>query len=79
MADTAPTVIVEEKSAWFSKIAWTQILTVAFTLLAAFGVNIPDDLKVNLMTAATSIGAVVTIIWKIWFTQTITPSSASKL
>lgn len=77
MADA--TVITEEKSAWLSKINWTQILTVAFTLLAAFGVNIPEEMKVNLIAAVTAIGGLVTIVMRTWFTTKVTPSSAARL
>jgi hypothetical protein len=76
MADIAD---VEVKSAWLSKINWAQILTVGFTLLAAFGVNLPEDMKVNLIAAVTAIGGLATIVMKTWFTTTITPSSAAKL
>lgn len=77
MADT--TVVTTEKSAFLSKINWTQVLTVAFTLLAAFGVNIPEDMKVNLITAVTAIGGLLTVVLRTWFTKSITPSSAARL
>lgn len=79
MADTAPTVIVEEKSSFLSKINWTAVVTVVFTMLTAFGINIPDDLKINILAAISAISSVVIIVWKTWFTTTVTPSSAAKL
>lgn len=77
--ETAPTVIVEEKSAWYSKINITSVITVIFTLLTAFGMPIPDELKVQILAAISAISSVVIIVWKTWFTTTITPASASKL
>lgn len=77
--ETAPTVIVEEKSSWFSKVNWAQVLTVVFTMLAAFGFNVPEDLRVNIMAAVTALGGLVTIIMRTYFTTTITPASAKKL
>lgn len=77
MADS--TVVVEEKSAWLSKINWTQILTVVFTLLAAFGVNIPEEMKVNIIAAVTAIGGIVTVVMRTWFTTKVTSASAARL
>lgn len=79
MADTAPTVTVEEKSAWLSKVNWTQVLTVIFTMLAAFGFNVPEDMRVNIMAAVAALGGLVTVVMRTYFTTTVTPSSASKL
>lgn len=79
MADTDPTVVTTEQSAWYSKINWTQVLTVVFTMLTAFGFNVPEDLRVNIMAAVTAIGGLLTIVLRTYFTTTITPTSAKKL
>jgi uncharacterized membrane protein len=76
MADIAE---VEVKSAWMSKINWTQLISVLASLLIVFGVNIPPELQAHLATAITALSALVTIIMKTWFTTTITPASAAKV
>lgn len=79
MADASPTVVTEEKSAWLSKINWAAIISVGFTLLAAFGVNIPDELKIQIMAMVSAIGGIATVVMRTWFTTKVTPSSAAKL
>lgn len=79
MADTAPTVIVEEKSSFLSKINWASVISVVFTMLAAFGLNIPDELKVQILAAVSAITGIVTVVLRTYFTTTVTPTSAKKL
>lgn len=79
MADTAPTVIVEEKPAFLSKVNWASVISVVFTMLAAFGLNIPDELKVQILAAVSAITGIVTVVLRTYFTTTITPTSAKKL
>lgn len=70
---------VETKSAWLSKINWTQLISVLASLLVVFGVNIPPELQAHLAAAITALTALVTIVMKTWFTTTVTPSSAAKV
>lgn len=76
MADIAE---VEVKSAFLSKINWTQLISVLASLLIVFGVNIPPELQAHLAAAITALSAIVTIVMKTWFTTTITPASAAKV
>jgi Na+/H+ antiporter NhaA len=79
MADTAPTVIVEEKSSFLSKINWGEAIKVALAALALFGINVPSEMQSAILGLIIAIGAVYTVVVKTFFTTTITPSSASKL
>lgn len=76
MADIAE---VEVKSAFLSKINWTQLISVLASLLVVFGFNIPPELQAQIAAAITAVSAIATIVMKTWFTQTITPASAEKL
>lgn len=67
------------KSAWLSKINWTAAVTALLTLAAALGLPITDEMKVNIMAFIGTVGPVAIMIWKTFFTTTITPSSASNM
>ncbi len=68
---------VEVKSAWLSKINWTQVAQIAFSVGALFGLDVPPEEKAAIITAINGIGNVVTIVMKTFFTSTITPASAA--
>lgn len=70
---------VEVKSAFLSKINWTQLISVLASLLIVFGINIPPELQAHLAAAITALSAILTIVMKTWFTTTITPASAAKV
>ena len=76
MADIAE---VEVKSAFLSKINWTQLISVLASLLVVFGVDFPPELQAHIAAAITAISAIVTVVMKTWFTTTVTPSSAAKV
>lgn len=68
---------VETKSAWLSKINWVQVGQAITTLITtnAFGLDEATQVKVLVYTSlATNIA---TLIFKTWFTPTITPASES--
>lgn len=70
---------VEVKSAFLSKINWTQLISVLASLLIVFGINIPPELQAHLAAAITALSAIVTIVVRTWFTTAITPASAAKV
>lgn len=70
-----PVSVVNIKSAWASKINWTQFLSSLFSLLAAFGLDIPAEQKLIIVVAIDTISSTATWIFKTWYTSTITPSS----
>lgn len=63
---------VPVKSAWLSKINWTQAVTVVAMILTFFGINVPEETKAALIAGIGSIGAVVTWIFRTWFNKTVT-------
>jgi len=73
--DVVPVVV---KDAWYSKINWTQVITIAFTLATYAGAVVPKELEPAIMTAVTAIGGVLTIIFRTWFNPTVTPQSVGK-
>jgi len=74
----ADTVTVDVKSAWYSKINWTQAIGVVASVAAVFGLNLDASTQVAIIGAIQGIVAVVTWALKTFGTTTITPSSAAK-
>jgi len=71
---------VDIKSAWMSKINWTQAVGIAATVLAILSGNkyeIPVETQLAIVTGIQGIQAAVTWVAKTWFTTTITPASAT--
>ncbi len=73
MPTTGAVATVPVKSAFWSKINWTQIISVVASVLAFFGVGVPEELKEEIAVAITSVTAVVTIILRTYFNRTVTP------
>jgi hypothetical protein len=61
----------DTKSAWLSKINWTQIVGFAAMIGTLFGVNVPDDVKVQIVAGIGSAQAVITWVLRTWFTKTV--------
>ena len=75
MADTA---VVDVKSAWLSKINWTQAIGVAASIGAVFGLNLDAQTQVAVVAGIQGIVAVVTWILKTFVKPSVTPSAAAK-
>ncbi len=76
-----PQVSVDVKSAWLSKINWTQGVAGAAMVIAYFSggkINLSLDQQAALVVSIGVIGNVVTWVIKTWFTSTITPPSATQ-
>lgn len=71
------TVTVPVKSDWTSKINWTQVLTFAAQVVAMFGLDVPPELIPTLAVLIQGVGTAATIIFRTWFTKTVTVSSVS--
>jgi hypothetical protein len=69
--------VVDIKSTWASKINWTQTVGLAASFLVLFGVNLPPETQVHIVVVIQAIIAVATWILKTFFSNTITPSSAT--
>jgi lysozyme len=71
--------VVDVKSAWLSKINWTQFLGLAAMLATMFGIPVTEELKLQLIAGITGLTYVVTWALRTFFSNTITPASANKL
>ena len=72
-------VIAEEKSAWFSKINWTQFVGMGATVLALVSANkynIPPEQQAVLIAGIQGIQSFATWIWRTWFNDTVPPGGA---
>jgi hypothetical protein len=74
----AQTVEVGVKSAWLSKINWTQTVGVLASVLVVFGIDIPVETQLAIVGLIQGVVALVTWGLKTFGTTTVTPSSASK-
>lgn len=71
--------LVAVKSAWVSKLNWTQAIALLAMVLAVFGIDVPDNVKLELVALIQAVQSIASWIIKTWFTPTITPSSAKKV
>ena len=66
------------KSAWASKINWTQAVAFAAMLFTMFGIDMPAELQAQIVTGIGIVAAVVTWILRTWFTTAITYASEQR-
>lgn len=75
-----PTIVpVPVVSAWWSKINWTQVMSVGVMLATMAGVIVPSDVQRDVLAAIIAVQAAVTIVLKTFFTTSVTPASAVKV
>lgn len=67
---------MEIKSAWLSKINWTQAVAFFAVMLASFGIDLDPKTQVAIVAVIAGTGHVLTWIIKTWFTTSITPAAA---
>ena len=75
------TVAVSVKSAWGSKINWTQAVSTGAMVLTLFTggkFNLTADQQVAVVVTIGVLGDFVTYVMKTWFTPTVTPASVAK-
>ncbi len=81
MSDTPTSAIVSVESAWLSKTIWVAGLGIAFAVLAAFNIKVPDDAKNATIQIVTQLVSVVVpaviILIRARYTKTVTPSSVA--
>lgn len=81
MAEAGETTRVEVKSAWTSKINWTQAVGVAasvLTVVTGSKFNIPADQQLVIVGIIQGVQSLVTWVVKTWFTNTVTAASTAK-
>lgn len=69
---------VETKSAWASKINWTQALGVLASVLVLIGIDLPTDVQLSIVAAIQGLQALATWVLKTWFSPTVTTASMGK-
>jgi len=69
------TVTVDVKSAWASKINWTQIVSMAAAGLGIFGVDMDAETQAKFLALVIAGQGVVTWVLRTWFTKAVTPGS----
>ena len=72
MPDTA---VVDVKSAWFSKINWTQAVGLLGMILTYFGIDMPPEVQAKVLALIGAIVTIATWIQRTWFTVAVTPAS----
>lgn len=76
----AEMVRVETKSAWLSKINWTQAVAMAasvIVLVTGGKIDIPIEVQTSLVIGIQAAQSIGTWVLKTWYTPTVTPASAS--
>jgi len=71
---------VDVKSAWLSKINWTQaigILASVITVVSGNKYEIPVSTQLDIVAAIQGIQGVASWVFKTWFSKTITPAAAA--
>lgn len=77
----ANSVMVPTKSAWLSKINWTQgvsSLAMVLTLVSGGKLNLTADQQTAIIVTIGVVGDIATWVIKTWFTPTVTPASVQQ-
>ncbi|MBA3753047.1 MAG: hypothetical protein H0X01_02670 [Nitrospira sp.] len=69
------TTLVPVRSAWSSKIVWTQVISIGATLAAGYGIDLDPDTQLALATGVPVALAFLTGIFRTYFTKSVTPSA----
>lgn len=80
ISTTSNTATVDVKSAWMSKINWTQAVGVGATVLALASMNkiqVPVEQQATIVAVIQGVSSLATWIIKTWFTTTVTAASAA--
>ena len=70
--------VVKVRSAWLSKINWTQGIALVASLLAVTGIDLDAATQAQIVIGIQAAQAVVTWALKTFWTDTVTPSSAGQ-
>lgn len=76
-----PTTVVPIKSAWYSKINWTQAAGVAAsvaTIVTGHNIQLTPEVITGAVTAIQGVTAVATWIMRTWFNGTVSLASLPK-
>jgi hypothetical protein len=73
--------MVPTKSAWLSKINWTQGVSsfaMVLTLVSGGTLNLNADQQTAIIVTVGVVGDIATWVIKTWFTPTVTPASVKQ-
>ena len=65
----------EVKSSWASKINWVAVGGAITALVAAFGIEMSEELQKTILTAVPVIGGALIWVMRTWFTKKLTKAS----
>lgn len=66
---------VAVKSAWLSKINWTQAVSLLATLLAIKGINLDAETQVAVIAGIQGVQSAATWAFRTWFNRSVSPAS----
>lgn len=69
------TAIVPVKSAWLSKINWTQVISAVLTLITTNAFGLEAETQVKVLAVVQMLQSVATVILRTWFNGTVAPAS----
>lgn len=69
------TVPVEVKSAWYSKINWTQAVAIAASGAVLLGVDVDAQTQASIVMAIQGAQGIVTWVLRTWFNRSVSPAS----
>lgn len=70
-----PKVVVPVKSAWLSKINWTQGIALLAAAGTFFGFDLDAKTQAEALAGIVGVQSVITWVLKTFFTNTVTPSA----
>lgn len=70
---------VAVKSAWWSKVNWTQAIAMLASVGVIFGLNLSPEEQAKIVATIQGVSGLATIILRTWFTDSVTPAVASKI
>jgi len=75
MQTTPTTARVQTRSAFLSKVNWTQVGAAAMMIITTNALGFDDATQVKVMAATTLAQSILTVVFKTWFTNTVAPQS----
>lgn len=69
---------VPVKSAFLSKINWTQAIAFAAMMFSIFGVDLDAKTQADMLAGVIAAQSIITWVLRTFFTTSVTPSAAGK-
>lgn len=70
---------VAVRSAWWSKVNWTQAVAMLATLGVIFDLNVSPEDQAKIVATIQGVSGLATIILRTWFTTTVTQAAAARI